>query len=463
MSTGRDVLTGTIAVARCGHCDIDALPHFSRYHDPLPIPASVTTPGELLDVTCPFCGLACDDLVVRVKDGQLAVQANGCPLAVAGFGRPAASPAATPRLKGRSVSLAEAAAEAARILGGSRQPLVAGLGTDVEGARAAARLADRIGGVLDHMNSGAAIRNTLVLQDSGWVITTLSEIRNRADLFVAVGGDVLSRFPRFFERCLANRETLFGDAREVEVIFVGRGPAPGTTIPGITSRVIACDVSRLQEALGLMRALLAGRPVRATEAAGVPLSVWQDLADRMKGSRYGVAAWAAPDFDFPHAELTIQSLCELIKDLNRTTRFSGLALGGSEGDLTADSVALWQTGFGSRTSYGQGTPDHDGYHYGTGALLQGGADALLWISSFSVSRTPPATSIPTIVLGREGMTLEREAEVFIPVGTPGVDHAGHYFRVDRVVALPLRQLRDSALPSVAQALTAIEAALQERP
>jgi len=57
------------------------------------------------------------------------------------------------------------------------------------------------------------------------------------------------------------------------------------------------------------------------------------------------------------------------------------------------------------------------------------------------------------------MRFEREPEVFIPVGVPGLDHAGHFFRTDKVVALPLRKLRESALPSVAEAAAAIEAAL----
>jgi formylmethanofuran dehydrogenase subunit B len=61
------------------------------------------------------------------------------------------------------------------------------------------------------------------------------------------------------------------------------------------------------------------------------------------------------------------------------------------------------------------------------------------------------------------MTFEREPAVFIPVGTPGLDHAGHLFRTDRVVALPLRQLRESSLPSVAEAIAAIEVALGEAP
>jgi formylmethanofuran dehydrogenase subunit B len=415
------------------------------------------TSGDIPDVTCPFCGLVCDDLVVRPTGGQFVVQANGCRLSLAGFqGLPGGT---SPRVAGRGASLGEAAAEAARLLRDARQPLIAGLATDVEGARAAGRLADRCGGVLDHMNSPSVSRNTLALQDGGWVTTTLSEVRNRADFLVAVGGDIVSRFPRFFERCIANRETLFGRDRQCEVVFLGQGLSPGVTLPGVTVRVIPCDVRRLHEAFGVMRALLAGRALAAAEAAGAAVNVWKELVERMQVARYGVAAWATTDFDFPHAELTVQALCDLIKDLGTQTRFSGLPLGGNDGDITADSVSLWQTGFGGRTSYGQGVPEHDSYHYSTSRLLAGGADVMVWISSFNVARTPPATAVPTVVLGREGMAFEREPAVFIPVGTPGLDHPGHLFRTDRVVALPLSGLRESPLPSVTEAIAAIEAAL----
>jgi len=412
---------------------------------------------DVADVSCPFCGLVCDDLAVRVAGDSITVRANGCQLAAAAFSRPAGNPSA--RVGGQPATMPQAAAAAAKLLQGARQPLIAGLGTDVAGARAAARLADRCGAILDHMNSAATLRNLLVLQDGGWITTTLSEIRNRCDLLIAAGGDIVGRFPRFFERAIANRETLFGGDRQCEVVFLGRGPAQPLALPGPV-RVFPCDVARLGEAFGLLRAILAGRPLQATEAAGAPLGAWRELAERMRNARYGVVAWAAADFDFPHAELTIQALCELIKDLNRDGRFCGMPLGGSEGDLTADSVQLWQTGFAARTSFGQGRPDHDPYQYSTARMLQdGGADALVWISSFSETRGPPATTVPTVVLGRDGMAFEREPEVFVPVGTPGVDHAGTLFRADRVVALPLQRLRRSTLPSVADAIAAIEAAL----
>jgi formylmethanofuran dehydrogenase subunit B len=424
------------------------------------MPASQKSRQSHAGVTCPFCGLLCDDLVIASGARGLTVRENGCPLAIAGFGRAAATDSAAPRISGRPATLPEAAAEAARLLRDARLPLIAGLATDVAGARALGRLADRSGAVVDHMNSAAVMRNQLVLQDSGWITTTLSEVRNRADLLLIVGGDIVSRFPRFFERCLGRGVTLFKKNHQCEVVFLGQEPPAGLSLPGPAPTVLRCSVERMGEGFGLLRALLGGRPVTAPSAAGLPLARWMELADRMKRARYGVVAWAAADFDFPHAELTIQSLCELVKELNAATRFSGLPLAGSDGDLSADSVQLWQTGFGGRTSFGQGVPRYDPYQYSAARLLESGeADLLLWVSSFHAGRTPPSTAVPTVVLGQPGMAFEREPAAYIPVGTPGIDHAGHLFRTDRVVVLPLRQLRASGLPSVADAVVAIEAAL----
>ena len=46
------------------------------------------------------------------------------------------------------------------------------------------------------------------------------------------------------------------------------------------------------------------------------------------------------------------------------------------------------------------------------------------------------------MLAAAPLRFERQPEVHIPVGTPGIDHAGEIFRTDGVVALPLAALRD---------------------
>jgi len=50
--------------------------------------------------------------------------------------------------------------------------------------------------------------------------------------------------------------------------------------------------------------------------------------------------------------------------------------------------------------------------------------------------------------------------LFLPVGTPGVDHGGHLVRCDSVVMLPLQPVRHLTLPSVAETVNALLAELQ---
>jgi len=411
--------------------------------------------------TCPFCGLLCDDVAVRANGTVLQVAERGCTLSRRGIEQSAADP--VPRIGGRPAGLGEALAAAAALLAKARQPLIGGLATDVGGMRAVMALADRIGAVLDHMNAPAKFRNLLAVQEGGWITTTLAEVKNRADLLVLAGTDVVTRFPRFFERFVWTEETLFGlQSVQREVVYLGRDldTAAGVAPDGRQPLQIACDIAALGSAFEVLRALLAGRVLQAEGAADVPMEQWRGLVERLKSARYAVVVWAAADFDFPHAELTVRALCELIKDLNRSTRAAGLPLGGSDGDFTADGVELWQTGFPFRTGFGSGAPEYDPWRFATPRLLADGeVDALLWIASFDERRPPPASGVPTVVLARPGMVCEREPEVFIPVGTPGVDHAGHLFRTDKVVMLPLRPLRESGLPSVARAVTAIEEAI----
>ena len=51
------------------------------------------------DVTCPFCGILCDDLVIQSQDETLKVLDNGCPKAVASFESKQA--VSSPKIKGK--------------------------------------------------------------------------------------------------------------------------------------------------------------------------------------------------------------------------------------------------------------------------------------------------------------------------------------------------------------------------
>jgi formylmethanofuran dehydrogenase subunit B len=416
--------------------------------------AAVADSALRRNVACPFCGLACDDLTVAATPERVSVREAGCRLSREGFER--APPAKTPRIAGQEATFDEAVARAADILRNSRQPLFAGLATDVAGLRAAMQLAERTGGIVDHLGADGFFRNLRVVQDSGWMTTTLSEVRNRADLLLIVGPDPTPQFPRFFERCVAPRQTLFAESRQPPPV-VRLGPAQTGDV--IAARQLVCDLDRLPEAIAALRCLVGGRSVAAAEIAGLATQELSALAEQLKAARYGVVTWIAGAFDFAGAALLTQALADLVRDVNQVTRCGALPLTGSENVMGAHQVCSWQSGLPLRTSFAGGAPAHAPLLYDTARLLRDQeVDALLWVSSFHPI-APPATRVPTIVLAAAPLRFERQPEVHIPVGTPGIDHAGEIFRSDGVVALPLAALRASGRPSAADVLDRIERAM----
>jgi formylmethanofuran dehydrogenase subunit B len=418
--------------------------------------------SELFEnVTNPFCGTLPDDLSVERTDKGLKVLKNGCAKSVAGFERKL--PEAHPQVKGKEVDLNTAIQEAAKLIGKAALPLYGGLATDVEGMRATMALAERSGGIVDHALSEAQYRNFKIMQTTGWTTTTLTEARNRADLFIIAGSDIHKLHPRFFETIVSPPDSMFDvTAPKRTVVFIGKGldrsGAKGARIGEVIT--LGCKDEQAGDVVALLRARLRGFRVKPPKLEGVTLAEIDALAERCRGAKYGVVVWAPPSLNFPFAELAVEQFTGLVKDLNQTIRFAGLSLGGAEGATTAGAVCTWISGYPLRVSYASGAPDYDPYRWAIGRMLkEGEGDLLLWIVSISPDLVAPPTKISTVVLGTPGLALTEPPSVFIPVGTPGVDHAGRLVRVDNVVTLPLKDLGRADLPPVADVLSAIEAAL----
>ncbi|MGZ8171688.1 MULTISPECIES: formylmethanofuran dehydrogenase subunit B [Methylobacter] len=418
--------------------------------------------AEITEVPSPFCGIGTDDLTIQVDGVSLKVIENGCAVNTPAFEQ--AITDTRPRVDGKDVSLDVAVAKAAALLKNTNQPVIGGCATDVNGMRALLALADRSGAVVDNMNFTGARNNFLALQDSGWMNTTLAEVKNRCDLLLVVGIDLEGFSPRFFERYLWNKESMFmDDTAKREVIYLGKAPSgtASTSPDGQTALVFECANEDLPDVVAVLRALVKGNPIRVDSVGGIAVADLQGIADKLKAASYSVVTWAAGALAYSQAELTVQTISEMVKDINdRNTRSSGLPLGGKEGDQTANQVCGWTTGYPARTRFSSGFPEYDPFLNDANALLANGeADALVWVQAFNAKAVPPETALPTIVVGRSGMTFAKEPDVFIPVGTPGIDHAGHAYRMDNVVAIRLKKLRESGLPSTSDVLNAIEQAL----
>ena len=170
-------------------------------------------------VTCPACGLLCDDVLIENNQQKIKALANGCAKAISFFEQPLNDTSA--QINGKPVTLQQAITYAAKILQASQQPLFAGLSTDLQGFRVIYNLAQKINGNLQHTNAKSTARNMKVLQSKGWQTTTLTEVKSRADVIVCIGTDIVSHNPRFFER-FVDCDGLFISAKQREVIFIGK-------------------------------------------------------------------------------------------------------------------------------------------------------------------------------------------------------------------------------------------------
>jgi formylmethanofuran dehydrogenase subunit B len=359
-------------------------------------------------------------------------------------------------IDGLPASLDDAAGAAARMLARSGQPLIAGLGADIDGARAAIALAERVGGVIEHMHSVAMLRDLDCLRETGVMLVTPGEAHVRADVVLLVGDGLLQAWPHLNERLLAPPAKPEG--ADVARRIVWLAPQADATMPGFDGNieVFAAGLgATLASNLAALRARVKGRPVAQTQ---LPLSALDALAAIVEGAHFGVAVWTASSL----GALEIEMLNGLVRDLNETTRFSTLPLAASDNGAGVLAVCGWTIGFPMRTGFGAGAPIHAPWRFDAERLVASmETDCVLWISSFGAAPPDWSSAVNVIALCERTIEFVKEPNVRIAVGRPGVDHDAvmHSSEVGALVAVTASAR--SAAPSVAQALERIGACLGE--
>jgi len=312
-------------------------------------------------------------------------------------------------IDGRPVELQAACAEAARLLQQCRLPVIAGLGTDVAGARAAIALAQRAGAVVDHMHSEALLRDLDVMRDAGMMTTTPGEARLRADVLLLVGPLPDDSLPQLL--------SAKPDKGERTVIWLcPKRALPRGPVFGGKMQTVDRSPDRLPTLLAALRAAVAGRPVGA---APIAVKTNQSVADQLKAARFGTAVWSAATLD----SLTLEMLCGLIKDLNAKTRFSGLPLPPDDNASGVLQVCGWMSSLPPRTGFARAFAEHDPWRFDARRLVDSGeADCVVWISAYRPTPPPWTRGVPTIALTGDGARFPHRPRVHVLVGRPGVDH-----------------------------------------
>ncbi len=361
-------------------------------------------------------------------------------------------------LDGKAIALEEACKQAAGILSGAKFALVGGLGADIPGARAAILLAERLRGAFDHLASRDLLADLDVKRSFGMFTTTANEARVRADVVVLVGPGLTKQWPGMLERLALDQAPRHGThaGHPRKVIWIGPDSAEAALIPG--AKVIPATLAEIPSVLAVWRARVGGRRVNPAQIDAGKLERVDGMAETLRNAKFGCFVWAAA---IGLDALAIEMMQALVTDLNVTTRFTGLHIGGRAGASGVTQVAGWMTGFPPRTGFGRGYPEHDPWRFEASRLVDSGeADAALWISAFDGE--PPQWSradMPLIMLAPAGAAPARG--LYIEVGRPGVTHDA-VLMAQETGGLTLRTATaPSDAPTVAQVIDAIMAHVSE--
>ncbi|MDE1950228.1 MAG: formylmethanofuran dehydrogenase, partial [Burkholderiales bacterium] len=290
----------------------------------------------------------------------------------------------------------------------------------------------------------------------GQFTTTLAEVRARADLIVFVGGLPDAAAPLTLERLG------LGAALARRVVVLGSGTDDAAGLARWAGPAVAVETLYLQDDLFTTLAWL-GAAVAGRAPAGLPPAL-RALAEQLRAARYAVLVGTPARLPAQSA-LIIEAVHRLVGDLNRSTRAAALWIGGGNGAATANQVWAWLSGLPLRSRAGPQGLEHEPHVFDTVRLIADGAvDALLWVSSFEPDAAPPNSALPQVVLGHpdQASACRRKGSIFIPVATPGVGAAGHVFRTDGTVLMPLFAVRPDGLPGVDEVARALLGALESR-
>ena len=402
-----------------------------------------------INFTCPFCSLLCDDIQLETKNNNLKPLNTICPLLLSSLKREIKEQ--FPRINGQKTNISQAIENLSILIKKSKSTLFAGMGTDIKGTKATLEIADIYKCIVDHFSGDSYVKNIKSVQELGGFFLTLSELKNRSDTIIIIQSSY-DTAPRLFEKYIFPKDTI-NNLKKRKVVFIG-SKVPQFLYKNI--KKISFEHIKL-DSVNLLNFLSRIRNSINSEVLEIKDRRLLNFLKLLKQTNYGSILWSVSELDNNINDLIVTEITLLIQELNKFTRFSGLSLSGSDHILTVNEVMLWQTGFPIRTSFQNGFPVHDVNQFSTKRLIDNKEiDLVIWINSFNEKKIIINKKIKTVLIGIPTHPQKKNVDVFIPVGTPGLDHNSHLIRLDKVVTAPLKKVRNISLPSVDQVLNKVK-------
>jgi formylmethanofuran dehydrogenase subunit B len=408
-------------------------------------------PYVMTGVVCPFCGVTCDDLEVKVEDGKITEVKNACVLGKATFLHHLEG-LSTPRLYGKPATVDECIDAAAEVLAKAKYPLIYGLdSTELGAQRASIELADLIGANIDHTSSVCHAPSYQAVMTVGIPTCTSGETKNRADLVIFWGCNPAEAHPRHATRYSVTVKGMFipKGKKDRTVIQVDVRPTPTTRI---ADAFIQMKPNSDYEVISALRALVKGHELPQAEVGGIPVDELKALVEKMKSCKFGIVYWGMGLTQTRGKYLNLVALLKLAQDLNEFTKFSCAAMRGHGNVVGMAQVLTWQTGFPFHVNMSRGYPRFNPGEFSVVDLLaRKEIDAALIVAGDAIGNFPGSMaehlkSIPLIAIDPKESDTTRVADIVIPSAQGAIGAGGMAYRMDHI-PLMFKKVVESPYPS----------------
>ncbi|MEM2094951.1 MAG: molybdopterin-dependent oxidoreductase [Candidatus Bathyarchaeia archaeon] len=437
-------------------------------------------------VTCPVCGCLCDDLEVTIEDNKVIGVRNACAVSEAKFLNYGKHRLYTPQVRknGRLVSVSwdEALQKAAEILANASYPILYGWSsTSCEANRVGLELAEEVGGVMDNTSTVCHGPSILSVQDVGLASCTLGQLRHRADLVVYWACDPWSAHPRHIERYTSFSEGRFRPSiwlsylkrvraqqirkrvrraldfasKSTQSMWLEAQTVSSMLTTETSRKMIVVDVRKTRtadaadlflqiqpntdyEILQALRMLVKDEDMDLDTVAGVPVETLERVADLMINCNLGVLFFGVGLTMSLGKLRNVDAALNLVRDLNRRTKFLIMPMRGHYNVTGANVVSTWQTGYPYAVDFSHGYPRYNpGETSVVDILARRESDAALVVASDPVSNFPSKAvqhlvSTPLIVIDPVETPTSVVADVVLPSTFVGIETEGEAYRMDYV-------------------------------
>tara|TARA_B100001564_G_scaffold359653_2_gene382260 strand:+ start:110 stop:1360 length:1251 start_codon:yes stop_codon:yes gene_type:complete len=407
----------------------------------------MTSHNEIKDLVCPFCSLHCDDIKVSITRDQFKVHKKDliCAKKIESYNIKNKS-LMFPLIKGKISTLSEALKISKKVISNHNEILLLNHGVELSGLRAILSFASEHNCIIDHINSKTLFQNLNIMQRTGYMATSLTEIKNRADVIIVFGNKLFEKSPRLLEKVLQTKNSLCSDIRKKEIILIG----------DFSKNIIhkikkSSGVTNIKLNLDMIPDLmqLLSSDTKSINTKILSKTNLNKIIKVISGSKYLVATWMGSDFlKNKNPEKIISSISKYIVNYNENKRGACAPIAGPLGDITSSQTLAWMTGFASRIKFTDTTFHHDRMAYNGDLLVTNkNVDTVIHISTIASNKLEINKNLYNIVLGHPNSTFTNTPDIFIPVGIPGIDYDGIMFRTDNVVSVALKNVRDIRLPT----------------